>query len=483
MLAALPLLAAALIQGPPADDLLYGASEASVRGVPGAERIDLFLDAYPVPFCRLPGSGGACPFEAGTAFESRRLRAVALDARGRTLEEETVVTRGFPAPVRVTARSLLVPVVAEPPLAAGDLDCRLGKEPCRVVELLPAGAAGAAEVSIALLVDVSGSMHADRAELRDLLGKLVGWLPSKAAVSLSRFAEDYEEVVPLTRDAAALGAGVDALEEGVSTCIWAALGQGLDALATKPGLRVLVLITDGVETCASSSSAMPPAFGIDAVRRAGARLYVFRSGQFAQGRSLEALALDSGGRVFGRGGFVGLERALAALAEDVRHTFLADVAPGPGYRDGERLTLKHRGGKSILVPAYVPASAEQRNLMVLAHGDAEARREAAAALADAPTRTVLRGLLDTLEETEDAALLEAFGRAAAALLLHGEGRDQEAALDAAERATRRKQPLSAILLAALRVYPRTGPPEGRARRAVSLVQRQLPAELPKNRHS
>lgn len=482
MLAVLPLLAAALIQGPPADDLLYGPSEASVRGVAGADRIDLYLDAYPVPFCRLPASGGRCSFEAGTTFESRRLRAVALDAGGRALAEDAVVTRGFPAPVRVTARSLLVPVVAEPPLSPEDLDCRLGKESCRVLDLLPAGAMGAPEVTVEILVDVSPSMHADRDLLRDSLVRLLSWLPDKATISISRFAESYREIVPPTRDGAALRAGVDALEEGMATCIWSSLGQGLDALAARPGLRALVLLTDGVETCSEADSAIPPAFAIDAVRRAAARLYVFRAGQFGQGRALEALALDSGGRVFGRGGFVGLERALASLAEDLRHTFLADLAPGPTYRDGQRLTLKHRGGKPLLVPSYVPATAEQRNLTVLANGDGEARRQAAEALAETPSRTALRGLVDVLHETEDADLIEAFGRAAASLLLHGDGKDQEAALDAAERAARRKRPLSATLLAALRVFPRTGPPERRARRAFFLISHQLPAEVPKNRH-
>jgi hypothetical protein len=325
-------------------------------------------------------------------------------------------------------------------------------------------------------------MRADRNVLREDLVRLLGWLPDKATVSLSRFAEDYREIVPPTRDPVALRDGVDALEEGASTCIWAALGRGLDALAARPGVRVLVLITDGVETCSSNASAMPPAVAIGAVRRAAARLYLFRSGHFSQGHGFESLALESGGRVFGRGGFVGLERALAALAEDLRHTFLADVAPGPGYRDGERLTLTHRGGKPILVPSYVPASAEQRNLTVLANGDAEARRAAAEALAEAPSRTALRGLVATLDDPQDADLLEAFGRAAASLLLHGDGKDQEAALDAAERARRRRQPLSSTLRAALRVYPRTGPSEGRARRAFSLVEPQASAEVRKNRH-
>ena len=474
----LAVLLAALIQAPLADDLLYGVVEAAVGGHARADRIDLFLDAYPVPFCRLPAWGGRCAFEAGTSFEPRRIRALALDGRGRTLEEDTVVTRGFPAPVRVTARSLLVPVVAEPPLSAADLACRLGKEPCRVVDLAPPDSPDAPEISVAILVDVSGSMHADRDVLRRYLTNLLAWLPGKATVSLSRFADSYHEVVAPTRDPAALQEGVDALEEGMATCIWASLGHGMDALATRPGLRAMVLITDGVESCSDSDSALPSDRAIGAVRRAAARLYVFRAGHFDQGRALEVLAVESGGRVFGRGGFVGLERALAALAEDLRHTFLADVAPGPGYRDGERLHLTHVGGKRILVPSYVPATAEQRNLTVLANGDPEARRGAAEALAETPSRAVLRGLLEALEEDPD--LVEAVGHAAASLLLHGDGRDQEAALDAAERATRRKQPLSATLRAALRVYPRTGPSEGRARRAVSLLERQSMTEVRKN---
>jgi len=469
MLCNLTLLAA-LLDAPSADDLLYGTSEAVVRGVRGAERIDLYLDAYPVPFCRLPGAGGRCPFEAGTTFERRTLRAVAADASGQALQEETVVTRGFPAPVRVEARSLLVPLVAEPPLSSADLECRLGREPCRVVDVLPPDSPEAPEISVAIVVDVSASMHADRSVLRGYLTDLLGWLPGKATVSLSRFADDYVEVVPPTRDPAALRAGVDALEEGLATCLWAALGQGMDALAARPGLRVLVLITDGVESCREGTSALPPDMAIGAVRRAAARLYVFRSGHFSQGRGMEALALESGGRLFGRGGFLGLQEALATLADDLHHTFLADVAPGPGYREGDRLHLSHRSRKPILAPSYVPASAEQRNLTILANGDEAVRRQAADLLAEAPSRTALRGLADALEENGDSPeLLDAYGRAAASLLLHGDARDQEAALDAAERTVRHKLPLSPTLLAALRVYPKTGPTEGRARRARELA--------------
>lgn len=469
MLAALPL-AAALLQGPPLRDLLYGPCEAVVGALPGAERIDVFLDAYPIPFCRLPASGGRCPFEAGNTFEARTLRAVAYDTAGKTLADETYITRGFPAPVRVEARSLLVPIVAEPPLASADLECRLGREPCRVVDVLPPDSPEGPDISVAIVVDVSASMHADRSVLRGYLTELLGWLPGKATVSLSRFADDYVEVVPPTRDPAALRAGVDALEEGLATCIWAALGQGLDALAGRPGLRVLVLVTDGVESCREGTSALPPDTAIGAVRRAAARLYVFRSGHFSQGRGIEALALESGGRLFGRGGFLGLEKALATLADDLHHTFVADVAPGPGYREGDRLHLSHRTGKPILVPSYVPATAEQRNLTVLANGDEDARREAAGRLAETPSRAALRGLAEAIEGTlEDPAFLEPLCRIAASLLLFGEPKDQKAALDAAARVTRLKLPLSDDLLAALRVYPKTGPAEGRARRARELA--------------
>jgi hypothetical protein len=174
-----------------------------------------------------------------------------------------------------------------------------------------------------------------------------------------------------------------------------------------------------------------------------------------------------------------LEEALAALADDLRHTYLADIAPGPGYRDGERLRLVRRGDKPLLVPYYVPATAEQRNLTILANGDAQARRTAAEQLAEAPSRTALRGLAEAIEEDEGAPLLEPFGRAAASLLLHGDAKDQEAALDAAERAVRHGPPLPAVLIAALRVYPKMAPPEGRARRA--RVLSRAPEESSKKR--
>jgi hypothetical protein len=462
-------LAAALLQGPPAGDLLYGQTEVVVRSVEGADRIEVFLDAYPDPICRLPGSGGSCPFDAGSTFESRRIRAVASGAAGQPLAEDVVVTRGFPAPVRVEARSLLVPVVAEPPLAAEDFACWLGKEPCRVVGILPPTDPKAPEISIAVLVDVSGSMRADRRVLRDRLMDLLGWLPEKATVSLAKFSSTYAEVVPPTRDASVLRAGLDALEDEFETCLWRALGEALDTLAARPGLRVLLLVSDGQESCSPKSSQLPPDVAIRAVRRSASRLYIFRSGHFSRGHALESLAVESGGRVFGRGGFVGLEKALAAIANDLARTFLADIEPGPDYRDGERLTLRHRAEKPIVTPVYVPATSEQRHLTVLASGDGEARRSAASRLAEAPTRVGLRGLSQALEDTEaEPDLLDAFARCAAALLLHGNVRDQDAALDAAERLANHGVELPETLAAALRVYPKTAPEERDGRRATVL---------------
>ena len=302
-----------------------------------------------------------------------------------------------------------------------------------------------------MLVDVSVSMRADRRVLQQSLLDLLDRLSAKATMSLARFADTYAEVVPPTHDAAALRAGVESLGEGRMTCLWSALGQGMDALAARPGLRVMVMITDGQDSCTEGSVDMPPDTAVGAVRHPTARLYVFRSGHFFQARAVESLALESGGRVFGRGGFVGLEQALAALADDVRHTYLADVEPGPGYRDGERLVLRHRKGESIVAPAYVPATTEQQDLTVLTNGDLAAKREAAERVADAPTRPGLRGIEQAVAEApQDEGLREAFARCAASLLLHGNVRDQDAALDATERTVGRDLPLSATLQAALR---------------------------------
>jgi hypothetical protein len=307
--------------------------------------------------------------------------------------------------------------------------------------------------------------------LRDSLVDLLGWLPDRATVSLAKFSSAYFEVVPPTRDGAALRAGLDSLESELETCIWSALAQALEALAARPGLRVLLLVSDGQESCSPKSSPLPPAAGIRSVRNSTARLYIFRSGHFSNARAFESLAIESGGRVFGRGGYVGLEKALAALTSDLQQTFLADVEPGPGYRDGDRLSLRHKGDKPIVTPVYVPATMEQRNLTVLSGGEGDARREAADRLAEAPSRNALRGLAQAATDTpEDAPIVEAFARCAAALLLHGNEREQEAALDAAERAASRGIALSPALRAALRVYPKTPAPDARIRRARALVQ-------------
>jgi hypothetical protein len=340
-----------------------------------------------------------------------------------------------------------------------------------VVSLLPPDPSTSQEISIAVLVDVSGSMRADRRVLQDSLLDLLGWLPAKATVSLARFSDAYTEVVPPTHDADALRAGAEALGEGRMTCLWSALGQGMDALASRPGLRVMVMITDGQDSCTEGTFDMPPDPAIRAVRRATVRLYLFRSGHFSRARAVESLALESGGRVFGRGGFLGLEKALAALADDLRHTYLADIEPGPGYRDGEHLVLRHRRGEPILAPNYVPATPAQRDLTVLTNGDLAAKREAADRVADAPTRPGLRGIEQAVAEApQDGGLREAFARCAASLLLHGNVRDQDAALDAAERTVGRDVTLAATLQAALRVYPKTSPQEAYARRARALLE-------------
>ena len=55
-------LAAALLAGPAAEDLLYGPSEAEVRAFPGAQNIEVFLDAYTDPSAGCRGrEGGSAP--------------------------------------------------------------------------------------------------------------------------------------------------------------------------------------------------------------------------------------------------------------------------------------------------------------------------------------------------------------------------------------------------------------------------------------
>ena len=205
-----------------------------------------------------------------------------------------------------------------------------------------------APASVVFLQDLSGSMAGEKLELSR---RVVRFFLDKSLpgdeFAVASFAGGRNEVeIPFTADASAVREAID-LWEGYGT-------TGLhDAVAWMPDIsleghnpkRFAVVITDGVD----NASSITPAQAREIVRRAQLPVYVLGMGTgnpfdlTAKGEKvyryadvLNLLAHETGGRYFALTGPGGLDEALNAIAEDLRHQYVLGFATGQGkarFRD------------------------------------------------------------------------------------------------------------------------------------------------------
>ena len=211
-------------------------------------------------------------------------------------------------------------------------------------ETEPAGSAAASDVAIELVLDTSGSMRERLGRQRRIdvakvvLARLVAeQLAPGTPVALRTFRPEQRScesdlVVPLgPLDPAAMGATIDALEavKTVQTPLAAAIAAVADDLAQVDGPRIIVVVSDGRETCggdpeAAVQSLIDEGFdvsvnvvglGLDRKsRREVARLAEIGGGTYYEARDADGLAkalkratgapfvvLDAGGAEVGRG--------------------------------------------------------------------------------------------------------------------------------------------------------------------------------------
>jgi Ca-activated chloride channel family protein len=107
-------------------------------------------------------------------------------------------------------------------------------------------------VSVALLVDVSGSMAVARhlSEGRKVLEHLLAWLnPGRDEVAVFTFDRELREEQGFTTEIAALRRAFDLLEPWGSTALYDAIGETAKRLADRPSRRrAIVVLTDGLDT-------------------------------------------------------------------------------------------------------------------------------------------------------------------------------------------------------------------------------------------
>jgi len=210
----------------------------------------------------------------------------------------------------------------------------------------------ATPLAIVLAIDASLSVFGDERLERNAAKHFVNaLLRPEDELDLMDFADTVREIVPFTSDKRRIERGLGQIEHGNETALYDAIYLAADRLATtrqdNGQRRVMVLITDGVDTAKSTNY-------LDAVaqaQRAGAMVYsiIIVPVEADAGRStggehaLIQMAADTGGKYYYVEDPKDLEPAFAHVSDDLRTQYLLGYyAPqqteaGAFHRIGVRL--------------------------------------------------------------------------------------------------------------------------------------------------
>jgi len=393
-----------------------------------------------------------------------------------------------------------------PNLIKEDLDCYWAGRPCmidsaRLIELQEQ-----TPLSILLLVDVSGSVEDQRTQLIGAVDDLLAAFPAHAEVMVASFADKYVTLGQFTDDPEKLHEQVEQISfSGWGTCIYRSLDRAFEDLQKRVGHRMLFVVSDGFDTCDSEFIGLSRGITlvrseigalyhtVELSRATRAPIYAYRivgdqrigGHHFVLDRAYEGLSRETGGRLFSSGDLYGMQRAFEDLIEDVRATWLVDIALSARAQPGiiRRLELtpaeNAKQELDLRYPEYWDPVSRRRTWMTLLSASAGfARYQAAVNLQNSVEPEVLRELLRAVRREPDERIrdaeFEAILKLAAHLIVHGDAPGERKDGLAAAEALRDLRPEALELLRpALSVLQKMPVPVRVKRRSLALLESGL----------
>jgi Ca-activated chloride channel homolog len=109
-------------------------------------------------------------------------------------------------------------------------------------------------LNLILAIDTSASTFKDRNRERDASKTFIhALMRPQDRMGLFQFSNDVTELVPFTSKVSALDRGLNSLKGGEATAFYDAVYLASENLATRPGRKVLVLVSDGGDTVKGKS--------------------------------------------------------------------------------------------------------------------------------------------------------------------------------------------------------------------------------------
>jgi Ca-activated chloride channel homolog len=202
---------------------------------------------------------------------------------------------------------------------------------------------GRQPLTVALLLDMSGSMNPSLLRVRDSTRRFIDALRSEDRVRICTFGAEIAVSPILTNDQAVLTRIVnEELWPGGNTPLWNAMVAAMQSLAEEPGRRVVLALTDGADS--GSLAGWKGTFRDvrDRATREGFMLYMVGMDaspiRSALKPEVAALLDDTGGAHFNVAPGDDLGETFTRVAEELRRQYLIGFVPAADGRE-HRLTV------------------------------------------------------------------------------------------------------------------------------------------------
>ncbi|MFN8058486.1 MAG: VWA domain-containing protein [Vicinamibacterales bacterium] len=238
-------------------------------------------------------------------------------------------------------------------LAARDFEISVQGRPRPIVSFQ---SSDGGPISLALLVDVSGSMKADRmVDVHRVVDQLLSWCDARTdEAAIYTFDNELYEVEGFTHDLDKIRASVGHLDAFGMTSIFDAVGGTAKHLATRPPKRrAIVVLTDGQDNASRltpadvsglASAIDVPVYVVavlSALDNPESPTAVVGAATSPVSTSLRSLAEWTGGEVFAVSAPAHASLAVRQLLGELRHQYLLAFEPG-SERGWHRLDIRTR---------------------------------------------------------------------------------------------------------------------------------------------
>jgi Ca-activated chloride channel homolog len=226
------------------------------------------------------------------------------------------------------------------PVAGLDKENFLLKEDGRDQKIAVFTRESALPLSIVLAVDTSLSTRKDLPlELMSARKFVHTILRPQDGLSLYKFSEEVDEVVPFTSDVKRIDSGIDRIRNGAATALYDAIFLGSGALLRRQGRKVMVVITDGGDTV----SQVDYKEALRAAQEAEAIIYSIiivpieaSAGRDTGGEhALIQISDDTGGKYYYATSLPQLDDAFRKISDELRTQYLLAYYPSQRFSDSD----------------------------------------------------------------------------------------------------------------------------------------------------